>query len=76
MVLNVTLLNYQHYKVRNMGKWNNSGKLVVSSKHFGVVTIEKQAFGLPLIMICQFTYIYCYFTVSFITKSFGGVLVV
>ena len=31
MVLDATLLNTQHYKVRNKGKWSNLGKSVAPS---------------------------------------------
>ena len=45
MVLDVSLLNTQHYKVRIMGLGSNPEKAVAPSLHFGVVAIEKEAFG-------------------------------
>ena len=51
MVLDVFLLNTQHYKVWIKDKWNNPGKEVAPSLHLSVVAIEKVIFGLPLIMI-------------------------
>ena len=42
MVLDATLLNTQHYKVRV--KWSNPGNGVAPSRHFGVVAIEKGGF--------------------------------
>ena len=44
MVLDTTLLNTQHYKVRFKGS------------HLGVVAIEKGAFGSPSTMVANFTY--------------------
>ena len=40
MVLDTSLLNTQHYKVRFKGKWEQSSE--------GVVAIEKRAFGVTL----------------------------
>ena len=49
MVLDTSLLNTQHYKVRIKGKveqsWEKSSAL---NLHFGVVAVEKGAFGWPL----------------------------
>ena len=51
MVLDTTLLNTQHYKVRIKGKveqsWEWSSALPL---HLGVVAIEKGAFGSPLLL--------------------------
>ena len=45
MVLDVSLLNTQHYKARIKSKWNDSGKVVAPpSLHLGVVAIEKGTF--------------------------------
>ena len=41
MVLDASLLNTQHYKVRSKGKVLNPGKGVAPSIHLGVVAIEK-----------------------------------
>ena len=50
MVLDATLLNTQRYTVRN-----NPEKGVAPFIHFGVVAIEKGAFGSPLtIYLCMF----------------------
>ena len=57
MVLDTTLLNTQHYKVRFKGKveqsweWSSAPPL-----HLGVVAIEKGAFGSPSTMVANFTY--------------------
>ena len=45
--LAATLLNTQHYKVRNKVKWSNPGKEYHTPLHLGVVAIEKEAFGSP-----------------------------
>ena len=54
MVLDASLLNTQHYKVRIKGKveksWERSSVL-----HLGVVAIEKGDFGSPSTMIANFT---------------------
>ena len=44
MVLDATLLNTQHYKVRIKGKVENG---VAPSLHLSVATIERGAFGSP-----------------------------
>ena len=58
MVLDVALLNTQHYKVRIKGKVEQSRKW--SSKrpplHLDVVAIEKGAFGSPLTKVTNFTF--------------------
>ena len=61
MVLDASLLNTQHYKVRIKGKVEQSREGVAPSLHLGVVAIEKGAFGLPSTMVANFTlltYIY------------------
>ena len=59
MVLDTTLLNTQHYKVRFKGKveqsWEWSSALPYT---FGVVAIEKGAFWSPSTMVANFTYLY------------------
>ena len=59
MVLDATLLNTQHYKVKIKGKveqsWERSGDLPL---HLGVVAIEKGAFRSPLTTVANFT-LYC-----------------
>ena len=57
MVLDTSLLNTQHYKVRIKGKVEQSREGVAPSLHLGVVAIEKGAFGLPSTMVANFTYI-------------------
>ena len=44
MVLDMSLLNIQHYKVRIKGKVEQSGERS-SAPHLSVVAIEKGAFG-------------------------------
>ena len=50
MVLDASLLNTQHYKVRIKGKVEQSREGVAPSP------IEKGAFGLPSTMVANFTY--------------------
>ena len=58
MVLDAALLSTQHYKVRIKGKmeqswgWNSALPL-----HFGVVAIEKGAFGSPSTKVANFTFL-------------------
>ena len=56
MVLNASLLNIQHYKVRIKSKWNNPGKEVAPPLHLDEVAIKKEAFGLPSTTVGQLTY--------------------
>ena len=57
MVLDHSLLNTQHYKVRV--KWSNPGNGVVSFlTHLGVIAIEKGAFGFPSTKVANFTYLF------------------
>ena len=60
MVLDASLLNTQHYKVRIKGKVEQSREGVAPSPTLGVVAIEKGAFGLPSTMVANFTYLYIY----------------
>ena len=55
MVLDATLLNTQHYKVRIKGKVEESRKW--SFLHLGVIAIEKGAFGSPSTKVANFTFI-------------------
>ena len=55
MVLDASLLNTQHYKVRIKGKVKQSREGVAPSLHLGVVAIEKGAFGSPSTMVANFT---------------------
>ena len=52
MVLDATLLNTQHYKVRIKGKVGQSREGVAPSP-YSVVAIEKGAFGLPSTMVAN-----------------------
>ena len=56
MVLDASLLNTQHYKVRIKGKVELSREGVAPSLHLGVVAIEKGAFGLPSTMVANFNF--------------------
>ena len=59
MVLNATLLNTQHYKVRIKGKVEQSReRSSVLPLHLGVAAIKKGAFGSPLTTVANFTYLY------------------
>ena len=55
MVLDASLLNTQHYKVRIKGKVVQSWEGVAPPLHLGVVAIEKGAFGSPSTMVANFT---------------------
>ena len=57
MVLDASLLNTQHYKVRIKGKVEQSWEGVATPLHLGVVAIEKGAFGSPSTMVANFTYL-------------------
>ena len=57
MVLDTSLLNTQHYKVRIKGKVKKSRERSSALPlHLGVVAIEKVAFGSPSTMVANFTY--------------------
>ena len=59
MVLDTSLLNTQHYKVRIKGKVELSmEKSSALPLHFSVVAIEKRAFGLPSTTVANFTFKY------------------
>ena len=57
IVLDVSLLNTQHYKVRIKSKWINPGKGVTLSLHLDEEGIKKGAFGWLSTAVGQFTYI-------------------
>ena len=56
MVLDAALLNPQHYKFKIKGKVEYSGNVVAPYPTFGVVAIEKGAFGSLLAKVANFTY--------------------
>ena len=57
MVLEASLLNTQHYKVRFKGKVEQSReRSSVLPQHLGVVAIEKGAFGPPSTIVANITY--------------------
>ena len=56
MVIDVTLLNTQHYKVRVKSKVEQSTERNTAPLHLIVVAIEKGAFGLPLTIVANFTF--------------------
>ena len=60
MVLDASLLNTQHYKVRFKGKVEKSRERSSAPLHLGVVAIERGAFRSPSTMATNFTYIYIY----------------
>ena len=60
MVLDASLLNTQHYKVRIKGKVEQSRERSSASLHLGVVAIEKGAFGSPSTNVANFTTLYIY----------------
>ena len=55
MVLDTSLLNTQHYKVRIKSKWSHPGDGVAPSLHIGVVAIEMESFGSPSTTVANFT---------------------
>ena len=55
MVLDASLLNIQHYKVRIKDKVEQAREGVAPSPTLGVVAIEKGAFGSPSTMVANFT---------------------
>ena len=57
MVLDVALLDTQHYKARIKGKMEQSREWISAPLHFGVVTIEKGAFGSPSTKIANFAWL-------------------
>ena len=54
-ILDASLLNTQHYKVRIKGKMDQSREAVAPSPTHGVVAIEKGAFGSPSTMVANST---------------------
>ena len=61
MVLDPALLNTQHYMVRIKGKVEQTRKIELRPPvHLGVVAMEKGAFGSPLTLVANFTYLYCF----------------
>ena len=56
MVLDTSLLNTQHYWYVSNVKWDNPGKEWTPLLRLGVVTIEKETFGLPSTTVANFTY--------------------
>ena len=60
MVLDASLLNTQHYKVRIKGRKEEQSRERSSALplHLCVVVIEKGAFGSPSTTVTNFTYIY------------------
>ena len=57
MVLDVVLLNIQLYKVRIMRKAEPSRERSNPPRHFGVVAIEKEAFGSLSTKVVNFFYL-------------------
>ena len=55
MVLDTSLLNTQHYKVRIKGKVEQSREKSSAPLHFSVVAIEKGAFGSSSTTVANFT---------------------
>ena len=60
MVLDSTLLNIQHYKVRIKGNMGQSREWSNTLPYFCVEAIEKGPFGSPSTKVANFTYIYIY----------------
>ena len=57
MVLDTSLFNTQHYKVRIKGKVEQSReRSSTPTLHLDVVAIEKGAFGSPLTTVANFTF--------------------
>ena len=66
MVLDTSLLNTQHYKVRIKGKVEKARERSSAPLHLGVVGIEKGAFRSPSTTVTNFTY--SLFETDFSTK--------
>ena len=63
MVLDTSLFNTYHYKVRIKGNGLIQGKVKQPLLHLGVVAIEKGAFGPPsttTVFVILTTYVYIY----------------
>ena len=58
MVLDTSLLNTQHYKVRIKGKVEQYSERSFTPLHFNVIAIEKKAFESLPTTVTNFTYIY------------------
>ena len=56
MVLDAALLCTQHYKVKIKSKNEQYWELSWNPRHFGVIAIEKAAFGLLSTKVPNFTY--------------------
>ena len=56
MVLDISLLNTQHYKVRIKDKVEQSGEKISAPLHLGVVSSDKGAFESPSTTVANFTY--------------------
>ena len=56
MVLDISLLNTQHYKVRIKGKVEQSRERNDTPLHLVVVASEKGAFELPSTTVSNFTF--------------------
>ena len=73
MVLDATLLNTQHYKVKIKGKSGAiQGKKLRPLLHLDVVAIEKEAFWSPSTSLANFTftiYIFIYYVFLTIQKE-------
>ena len=57
MVLDASLINTQHYKVRIKGKVEESRERSTVLPYFSVVAIEKEAFVSPSTTVTNFTFI-------------------
>ena len=60
MILDASLLNTQHYKVRIKSKVKQSREWSSFLLHLGVVSMEKDAYWLPTTTAANFIYIYIY----------------
>ena len=57
VVLDASLLNTQHYKVRIKGKVEQCREWSSTNQHLGVVAIQKGAFGSPSTTVAKFIYL-------------------
>ena len=70
IVLDTSLLNTKHYKVRVKNKGELSRERNSTPPlHFGVVSFEKGAFGSPSTMVTNFTNIYIYIYIMCVRVS-------
>ena len=69
MILDTSLLNTQQYKIRIKGSGAIQGKELRPLLHFGVVAIEKGAFGSPSTTVANYYKLYHRLKTLFYTET-------